>query len=183
MFLLRIRPLYLFLLFMIPAIAGGILQQAPEWTSTNVIRLQVFGINCSTIFALTFVVWLIALTYAVAPSLTMRYFVVGWLALGAVFRGWQDSWTIDWLYLTNKLPGFEEVNSYPPLFWLHIAISVLMIVTLVLLSIWIVRKEKAAGIKSSFAITLLEFIAFPVGLWFIQPRVKKLIENVGGQKT
>jgi hypothetical protein len=175
MFLLRFRSLHIFLALMIPMLLGALLQNAPMWTSENLVRLQVTGINCSTFFALVFVLWIGTLVYKLAPRENVRWTILAGLALGVAFRAWQDSWAIDWVYMTGQQPAVEEIDPTSPLFILHALVSLFMLFTFVLIARWLVIREKMAGInRTPFWLTLVQLLAFPVGLWWIHPRAKRL---------
>ena len=172
MFLLRIRPLYLFLLMMLPAISAAILQQAPSFTSENVLRMQILGVNLSTFFAVVITSWIITLTVVLAPGKTSRALIIAGICGATVFRAWQDSWAIDELHMSGKIPAVEDLELLSPLFILHALSSVMMLLTLTLLSVWLVRKEKSANIKSNpLWLTIIQFLFFPIGLFWIHKRV------------
>lgn len=175
MFLLRLKPFSIFLLLIIPMLAGGIFQAAPYFTSVNTIRLQIIGVNISTIFAVLFTAWMATLTWAIAPGMTRRSFLIAGLSLSMAFRAWQDSWSIDALLLTGKMPAIEDVPLFSPLFVLHALVSLFILYLLVMLAVWLVRREKAIGIQpQSLGITILQFMVFPVGLFWTHKRARAL---------
>jgi hypothetical protein len=178
MFLLRLRPYQLFLLLIIPMLTAMLLQRAELFTAVNVVRLKVIGVNLSTIFAVLFTAWIGTLVWALAPSMVTRSMLIAGLSLSMAFRAWQDSWAIDELYATGKLPDTSHVEMLSPLFVLHALISLFMLYLLVMLAMWLVREEKAVrGTAPSFWGTLLQFLVFPIGLFWIQKRAQAVVKK------
>lgn len=178
MFLLRLRPLHLFLLLMLPVLLSGILQQAPYFAAENALRLQIISVNLSTIFACIFVAWIITLTVALAPGMASRLIISITLIAGMGFRALQDSWMIDELNANGRLIDVEDLEILSPIFIIHAFLSLFMLLTLAMLSVWLVRKEKNAGIHTQpLWLTVIQFLIFPVGLFWIQKRVQAVKKN------
>jgi hypothetical protein len=52
-----------------------------------------------------------------------------------------------------------------------------MILLLILLPLWLLKKEKVLGLPGEAkGKTILWFFIFPVGIFFIQPRMKALLD-------
>lgn len=185
MFLIRLRPLYLFLLMMVPMVLSAILAEAPAFATTNALRLQVVSVNLSTFFAVVFVSWIATLTYTLSPGKNSRWLIIVLLAAGTAFRAWQDSLMIDELYAYGRIMPLENLEILSPLFILHALVSLVVLATLMLLSIWIVRKEKASGINSRpLWLTIVQFFVFPIGLFWIQKRMQTVFpENNTGSES
>jgi ABC-type uncharacterized transport system permease subunit len=176
MFLLRLKPILLFLLLMIPMIAGAILQQATAFHTEHPLRVMAMGINLSSIFAILFCAWIATITWVVTPGQNLRLLLLVLLGLGMAFRLWQDSWNIQSVYMQGKMLSVEDFPVTSPLFVLHALVSVYMLTLFVLLARWLVRKEIASGkTASSTGITILQFLVFPVGLFWLQKRLRSLI--------
>jgi TctA family transporter len=173
MFLLRISPITLFLLLFIPLVAGLILLQSPEFAPEKAVRLQALGVNLGTAFAVVFAAWIASLIYFLAPSTGSKFTWILLLGLGLLFRAWEDGWKIENLYFNGKIPNESDIEINSPLFILHLLVSVMMVVVLILIAVWLTRKEKEMGKETKpLWQTVLLFLGFPIGLFFIQKRVK-----------
>lgn len=176
MFLLRLRPLFLFLLLMLPVAASALLKSLATAGTANALRQQVIAVNLSSLFAILFVAWIITLVFALAPGAGSRWTIAAGMALGMAFRTWQDSWTIDELYASGHELSVEDLDPLSPYFILHAAVSLFMLATLALLARWLVRKEKSAGIAGQpFWLTFVQLLVFPVGLFWIQKRARQFL--------
>jgi hypothetical protein len=178
MFLLRIRPGYLFLLLMLPMLLAGVLQQAPLFASTHIVRWQAIGVNLSTMFAFLFTVWLVLLVWLLAPGQWTKLIFILLLATAILIRGWQDGILIEGLYLTGKLVGKEQFDPNSVFFIVHLIATIIVLITFVFLSFSLVKKEKQNDLKTnSVGITFLQFLVFPIGLFFIQKRISPFLEK------
>lgn len=178
MFFLRFRPLTLFILLFLPLLAAALLQVMAPFHPQSQMRMLIFSVNLSTLFALVFVCWIASLAYVLAPNFGLRFLVFAGLAASVLFRFWEDNWSIRVLHATGEMPKPEDLRISSLTFILHALVSLLVLVFLVLLPLWLVRKEKEQGLPAvSKAKTILWFFIFPIGLWFIQPRVQQLLEE------
>jgi hypothetical protein len=178
MFFARIRPVWLFLLFFVPVAASGLLAFFAENNPVNHYRFLVLSLNLSTFFAMAFVCWIATLVYVLAPSFYSKLLVFAGLALSVLFRFWQDNFNMGALHANGKIPTLEDIPLNSPIFILHALVSLIMLVLLVFLPLWLLKKEKLSGAeKESTFKTILWFFVFPIGIFFIQPRVQKILNE------
>jgi hypothetical protein len=178
MFFARIRPVWLFLLFFVPVAASGLLAFFAENNPVNHYRFLVLSLNLSTFFAMAFVCWIATLVYVLAPSFYSKLLVFAGLALSVLFRFWQDNFNMGALHANGKIPTLEGIPLNSPIFILHALVSLIMLVLLVFLPLWLLKKEKLSGAeKESTFKTILWFFVFPIGIFFIQPRVQKILNE------
>ncbi len=176
MFFARVRPVWLFFLMFLPLIASIIFGQLAEQNEVKHIRYLVLSINLSTFFAMIFVCWMATLVYVLAPSFRGKFLLLFGLAISVLFRLWQDNFTLDVVNITGQIPQLAFISLDSPIFVMHVLVSVFIISLLVLLGNWLVRKEKELGLApESKGKTIIWFILFPIGMWFIQPRMRKIM--------
>jgi hypothetical protein len=174
----RIRPIWLFLLLFIPIIASGILSELAVHAGLKHYRFLVLSLNLSTIFAMIFVCWIATLVYVLAPRFRSRFLVFFGLGISVLFRLWQDNFVMAALNESGQIPTIESISLDSPVFVMHVIVSLFMIMTLFLLSFWLLKKEKLLGFAAeSKAKTILWFFAFPIGIFFIQPRMRKILSE------
>lgn len=174
----RIRPIFLSLLMFLPIIASGLLVVLAEHNKAKHLRMLVLSTNLSTFFAMVFVCWIATLVYVLAPSFRSKFFAFAGLTIGVLFRLFEDSITLDVLNVTGQIPILSFVSLDSPIFVMHVLVSLFMISLLVFLARWLIRKEKSLGFEEESKIkTILWFIIFPVGIWFIQPRMRKILDE------
>lgn len=173
----RIKAIWLFLLLFIPVTISGILMQLAETTPHKHLRFLTISLNLSTFFAMTFVCWLATLTFILAPTFRARFFVFAGLVIGILFRLWQDSFVMEALNITGQIPRLEYISIDSPVFVMHVLVSLFMIYLLVQLPIWLLKKEKRLDLPNeSKAKSILWFFIFPVGIFFLQPRMRKILD-------
>lgn len=179
MFFARIRPIWLFILFFLPVIASSVLVVLAGYFPQRHYRFLILSLNLSTFFAMAFVCWIATLVYVLAPSFYSKLLVFSGLTLSVLFRFWQDNFNMDALRVNGKIPTLEDIPVNSPVFILHALVSLVMIIVLVFLPLWLLKKEKLNGSekKSTFK-TILWFFVFPVGIFFIQPRIQKILGEV-----
>jgi hypothetical protein len=178
MFFARLRPAWLFLLMFLPVIISAILILLADHYPQKHLRFLIMSQNLSTFFAMVFVCWIATLVLVLAPSFRSKFLIFAGLVIGILFRFWQDSFIMEALNVTGKIPDIEFISFDSPVFVMHILVSLFMIAVLILLPNWLLKKEKALGFEErSKGKTILWFFAFPVGIWFIQPRVRKILEE------
>ncbi|HEU4717531.1 MAG TPA: hypothetical protein VFU15_06850 [Bacteroidia bacterium] len=174
MFLLRLRPVVMLLLIVLPLAAGAVLQAAADLAGKNT-QLQLASTALSFVFAMIFCAWIAALTWKLARGTLRRLVLLFLLLCGVVFRAWQDCWSVNKFLATGKMPSVEEIDPLSAIFILHALVSLFVVYLLVWLSVSLVKKEKSSGISSSpLWQTLLSFFVFPVGVFFIQRRIQRL---------
>jgi hypothetical protein len=174
----RIRPLWLFLLLFLPALTSGILAALADHFPLRHYRFLVLSLNLSTFFAMIFVCWIATLVYLLAPRFRSKFLVFAGLGIGVLFRLWQDSFLMGALNASGQIPSIEFISLDSPVFVMHVIVSLFMIGVLILLPLWLLKKEKALGIEpESKGKTILWFFIFPIGIWFIQPRVQKVLSD------
>ncbi|CAN5227223.1 hypothetical protein BH09BAC5_BH09BAC5_01360 [soil metagenome] len=172
----RIKAIWLFLIFFVPIIISVALTMSADFYPAKHLRFLTISLNLSTVFAILFVAWILTLVFILAPSFRSRFLVFFGMAISVLFRMWQDSFTLEALNVTGKLPKLEFISIDSPVFVMHVLVSLFMIYVLVLLSIWLIKKEISLGLTTdSKAKTILSFIVFPIGIFFIQPRMRKIL--------
>ncbi|MEO5644360.1 MAG: hypothetical protein ABIQ40_01825 [Bacteroidia bacterium] len=177
MFFARIRAPWLLLLFLIPIIASVVFAQLAAYNEAKHLRFLILSVNLSTVFAMLFVCWIATLSYILAPRFRSKLFALVGLGLSVLFRLWQDNFTLDVVSVTGAIPQLEFISVDSPVFVMHVIVSLFMITLLVQLALWLLKKEKELGLDTtSKGKTILWFIVFPVGMWFIQPRMRKILE-------
>jgi hypothetical protein len=173
----RIRPLWLFLLMFVPVIASVILGVLAEQNEAKHVRFLVLSVNLSTFFAMVFVCWIATLVYVLAPTFRSKFLALFALGVSVIFRIWEDDITLAFVNTTGQIPTLSFISLDSPVFVMHVLVSLFMIALLILLPLWLVKKEAALGYApSSKGKSILSFFVFPVGMFFIQPRVKKVLE-------
>ncbi len=182
MFFARIRPAWLFLLMLLPVLASVIFGQLAEHNDVKHIRYLVLSINLSTFFAMIFVCWVATLVYVLAPSFRSKFLLLFGVAISVLFRLWQDNFTLDVVNITGHIPRLAFISLYSPVFVMHVLVSVFIIFLLIMLGSWLVKKEKELGLAQASKVkTMLWFIIFPIGMWFIQPRMRKIMDMLDAE--
>ncbi|MDQ3109101.1 MAG: hypothetical protein M3R17_04325 [Bacteroidota bacterium] len=173
----RLRPTWLLLLMLLPAVASAIFGEMAEHNASKHTRLLVMSVNLSTFFAMIFVCWIATLAYVLAPTFRSKFLVLFGLGVSVLFRLWQDDITLAFVNSTGKIPELAFISVDSPVFIMHVLVSLFMIALLILLSFWLLKKEVTSGIlPQSKAKTILSFFVFPVGMFFIQPRMRKILD-------
>jgi hypothetical protein len=173
----RIHPALLLLLMLVPAIASATLEHLAAQNAEKHLRFLVMSINLSTFFAMIFVCWIATLVYVLAPRFRSKFLAFFGLGIAVLFRLWQDNFTLDAVNVIGEIPKLSFISLESPVFVMHVLSSLVMIAILILLGSWLVKKEKALGLATdSTGKTILWFIIFPVGMWFIQPRMRKILD-------
>jgi hypothetical protein len=153
------------------------LEQLAATNEAKHVRLLVMSINLSTVFAMLFVCWISTLVYVLAPTFRSKLLALLGIAVSVLFRLWQDNFTLDVVNVTGMVPRLSFISLDSPVFVMHVLVSVFMIALLILLGLWLVKKETALGLApATKGKAILWFIVFPVGMFFIQPRVKKMLD-------
>jgi hypothetical protein len=174
----RIRPIWLFLLMFLPVIASGIFGVLAEHNEAKHTRFLVLSVNLSTLFAMIFVCWIATLVYVLAPTFRGKFLALFGLGVSVLFRIWQDKITLAFVNVTGKIPSLAFVSIDSPVFVMHVLVSLFMIALLIFLSLWLLKKEAALGIlPQTKGKTLFSFFVFPIGIWFIQPRMRKILDE------
>lgn len=173
----RIHPALLLLLMLVPAITSAVLEQLAAHNEEKHLRFLVLSVNLSTLFAMIFVCWIATLVYVLAPKFRSKFLAFFGLGIAVLFRLWQDNFTLDAVNIIGEIPKLAFISLESPVFVMHVLSSLFMIALLILLGSWLVKKEISLGLPSdSKGKTILWFIIFPVGMWFIQPRMRKIID-------
>lgn len=179
MFFARLRAPFLLLLLFAPVIASLLFQQFAAMNEEKHLRFLILSVNLSTVFAMLFVCWIATLTFILAPRFRSKLLVFMGLALSVLFRLWQDNFTLDVVNVTGQIPKLEFISVDSPVFVMHVIVSLFMLTLLVQLALWLLKKEKELGLpEESKGKTIAWFIIFPVGMFFIQPRMRKILEEV-----
>ena len=174
----RIPAPILFALMFLPVGASALLINLAEHNPERHLRFLTLSLNFSTFFAMIFVSWIATLVYILAPGFRSRFFIYTGLVIAVLFRFWQDSFMMEGLNVTGQIPDIESVSFDSPVFVMHAIVSLFMIALLILLPLWLLKKEKALGFpEESKGKTILWFFVFPVGIFFIQPRMKRILDN------
>lgn len=179
MFFARIHPIWLLLLMLLPATGSVILEQLAAHNEQKQVRFLVMSVNLATFCAMIFVCWISTLVYVLAPSFRSKFLVFLGIAVSVLFRLWQDNFTLDVINITGKIPRLAFISLDSPVFVINILVSVFLIALLILLAKWLIKKEKELGLASESKVkTILWFIIFPAGMFFIQPRMRKILDEV-----
>lgn len=178
MFFARIRAPFLLLIMLAPAITGAILEQLAAHNDAKHIRFLTLSVNLSSVFAMIFVCWIATLVYVLAPTFRAKFLAFFGLGVAVLFRLWQDNFTLDAINRIGAIPKLAFISLDSPVFVMHVLSSVFMIALLILLGLWLVKKEETLGLSSaSKGKSILSFIVFPAGMFFIQPRMRKLLDE------
>lgn len=178
----RIKPIWLFLLLFVPLTASGILAELAEHYPLRHHRFLVLSLNLSTFFAMIFVCWILTLVYVLAPTFRSKFLIFFGMTISILFRIWQDNFNMELLNATGKVPTLETFGIDSPIVVMHAIVSLFMITTLILLPLWLLKKEQLLGFApESKAKTIAWFFVFPIGIWFIQPRMRKILEQAESQ--
>jgi hypothetical protein len=178
MFFARLRASFLLLLLLTPAIASAVFEQLAAHNDAKHIRFLILSVNLSSVFAIIFVCWIATLVYVLAPSFRAKFLAIFGLGIAVLFRLWQDNFTLDAVNRIGAIPKLAFISLDSPVFVMHVIASLIMIALLILLGLWLVKKETALGLSSaSKGKTILSFIVFPVGMFFIQPRMRKILDE------
>jgi hypothetical protein len=112
-----------------------------------------------------------------APTFRSKFLAFAGLTISVLFRFWEDSFSMEALNATGRVPKLAYISLDSPVFVMHVLVSLFMIVLLVFLPLWLLKKEKSLGFaEESKGKTILWFFIFPVGMWFIQPRMRKILD-------
>jgi hypothetical protein len=169
-------PILLALMFL-PAGASFLLANLAEQYPERHLRFLTLSLNLSTFFAMIFVCWMATLVYILAPGFRSRFFIYIGLAVGVLFRIWQDSFLMEGLNVTGRVPDIESISLDSPVFVMHAIVSLFILSLLIMLPLWLLKKEKTFGLpEEAKGKTILWFFIFPVGIFFIQPRMKALLD-------
>jgi hypothetical protein len=173
----RIRPTWLFLLMFLPVILSGILGVLAEHNEAKHTRFLVMSVNLSTFFAMIFVCWTATLVYVLAPTFRSKFLALFGLGVSVIFRLWQDDITLAFVNSTGKIPSLAFISLDSPVFVMHVLVSLFMITLLIFLPLWLIKKESTLDFVSLPKWKMiLAFFVFPIGLWFIQPRTRRILD-------
>lgn len=180
----RIPAPILLALMLLPAGASFLLINLAEQFPERHLRFLTLSLNLSTFFAMIFVCWIATLVYILAPGFRSRFFIYAGLVISVLFRLWQDSFLMEGLNVTGQIPDISSISLDSPVFIVHVIVSLFMIALLILLPIWLLRKEHELGFPAeSKGKTILWFFIFPVGIFFIQPRMKRILDTGKNQHS
>lgn len=173
----RLRAPLLLLLLLAPAIASAVFEQMAAHNDAKHTRFLILSVNLSSVFAIIFVCWIATLVYVLAPSFRAKFLALFGLGIAVLFRLWQDNFTLDVVNTAGVIPKLAYISLDSPVFVMHVLSSVFMLALLVLLGLWLVKKENALALPpQSKGKSILSFLVFPVGLFFIQPRMRKILD-------
>lgn len=173
----RLRAPLLLLLMLAPAIASAAFEQMAAHNDAKHTRFLVLSVNLSSVFAIIFVCWIATLVYVLAPSFRAKFLSFFGLGVAVLFRLWQDNFTLDVVNSVGAIPRLAYISLDSPVFVMHLLSSVFMLALLVLLGLWLVKKENALELSSlSRGKSIASFLIFPVGMFFIQPRMRKILD-------
>lgn len=179
MFFARLRAPFLLLLILVPAIASAVFQQLAASNEEKHVRFLILSVNLSTVFAMLFVCWIATLSYILAPRFRSKLLVFMGLGISVLFRLWQDNFTLDVISVTGQIPKLAFISLNSPVFVMHVIVSLFMLTLLVQLALWLLKKEKELGLPAEpKGRTIAWFLIFPVGMFFIQPRMRKILDEV-----
>lgn len=169
--MLRLDRTTLFFVLLTPLLVAGLLRYEAITDPVGRERMLNICLISSVFFAAFFTAWIIDILYRLAPSKIWRERIIWFLLIGIGYRVFMDWFTIDQIRSTGKAP---EIESMPAVIPFHLAITLGVLTLLVFLGRWLVMREHNGRATKGWGWTSLLFIVFPVGIWFLQPRLQQL---------
>jgi hypothetical protein len=153
-----------------PVVVAGILYIA---------GFKLAGFITFQLFIEMFVLWHFAIGFNVwhveSNKVQKRLFVFNML-FALIYRLGSNAWQAIYFYHYGIFPNIEKMLWLTPI---HLYASFGCVYAFYQNARWLVHAERVAGIQPIFTIkkTFVQLLLFPWGLWYIQPRLNRMLNN------